>query len=186
MPAFTTTISITQIVSAALLVVAVFGILLTYTQIRNNYRMQKATFFKDLYSTMFSDDDIRQAMYAVQYGTFVYDEQFPGSPEEKRIDRMLSFADLACDLYAQGVLTHREMAFFTYEFFRIYKNPNVQAYLDHLQTRYAETGQKIEPFPAFVAYCETELRHRGQAGIRLAGKLRFNLDEIARLGRMWR
>ena len=183
---FTTDISISQIISACLLLVAVGGLMLTYRQMRNNYKMQKATFFKDLYSTMFADSEVRSALYMIEYNRFVYSEQFHGSTDENIVDRLLSFSDLVCDLYAQGVLTDHEMDFFKYEFYRIYKNPNVQRYLDFLQERYSDTGHNIEPFPAFVAYCETELRKSGQSGIRLLHNLRslrFDLKTLAALGR---
>jgi hypothetical protein len=179
----TNDVSISQIISACLLMVAVGGIMVTYRQMRNNYKMQKATFFKELYSTMFADSEVRSALYMVEYNRFVYSEQFHGSNDENIVDRLLSFADLVCDLYAQSVLTDHEMDFFKYEFYRIYKNVNVQRYLDFLKGRYTDTGHAIEPFPAFVAYCETELRRRGQSGIRLLGNLRFNLKAVAALGR---
>ena len=183
---FTTDISISQIISACLLLAAVGGILLTYRQMRSNYRMQKATFFKELYSTMFADSEVRSALYMIEYNRFVYTEQFHGSTDENIVDRLLSFSDLVCDLYAQGVLTDHEMDFFKYEFYRIYKNANVQRSLDFLKERYTDTGHNIEPFPAFVAYCETELRKRGQSGIRLLNglrNLRFDLKAVAALGR---
>jgi hypothetical protein len=176
-------VSISQIISMCLLVVAVTGIMLTYQQMRQNYKIQKANFFKELYSTMFSDQDVRGAAYLIEYERFAYNEDFHGSPQEKMIDRLLSFADLVCDLYAQQLLTAHEMDFFNYELVLIYKNPNVQQYLDYLKSRYSETGRDIEPFPAFVAYCEAQLRERGQAGIRLLGKLQFNLKAVAALGR---
>ena len=122
-------------------------------------------------------------LFRSEYNRFVYSEQFHGSNDENIVDRLLSFADLVCDLYAQGVLTDHEMDFFKYEFYRIYKNTNVQRYLDFLKGRYTDTGHASEPFPAFVAYCETELRRRGQSGMRLLGNLRFNLKAVAALGR---
>jgi hypothetical protein len=177
------TITISQIISACLLLAAVGGIMLTYRQMRSNYTMQKATFFKELYSTMFADSEVRSALYMIEYNRFVYSEQFHGSTDENIVDRLLSFADLVCDLYAQRVLSDHEMDFFKYEFYRIYKNANVQRYLDFLKERYTDTGHAIEPFPAFVAYCETELRKRGQSGIRLLGNLHFDLKAVAALGR---
>ncbi|HEV8194415.1 MAG TPA: hypothetical protein VGP82_23435, partial [Ktedonobacterales bacterium] len=164
-------ISISQIVSMCLLFVAVIGIMLTYQQMRQNHKIQKANFFKELYTTMFADGDVRAAAYMIEYDKFVYNEDFHGSPQERVVDRLLSFADLVCDLYAQKLLSAHEMDFFNYEFVQIYKNANVQHYLDYLKARYDETGRQtgrdIEPFPAYVVYCEAQLRARGQAGIRL-------------------
>lgn len=183
MPELLSGITLSQIISASLLLVAVGGIMMTYRQMRQNYKMQKAAFFKDLYQGLYADPELRSALYLIQYDKFVYDEQFQHSELEHHVDRLLTFADLVCDLFAQSVITAHEMEFFTYEFYRIYKNTNVQTYLDTLKARYTNTGHDIEPFPAFVAYCETMLRQRGQAGIRLVGNLRFNLESVAALGR---
>jgi hypothetical protein len=74
---------------------------------------------------MFSDPDIRKAYYQIEYDRFVYDDSFHGSDNEQLIDRLLSFADLVCDLYSQGLITRREMNFFKYEFIRIYQELNI-------------------------------------------------------------
>ncbi|CAG0940896.1 hypothetical protein BROC_01205 [Candidatus Brocadiaceae bacterium] len=140
-------------INAILLFVAIIGIVFTAHQIRESHKTQKATFFKDLYSTMFSDQDVRNAYYQIEYGDFTYDENFHGSSNEKLIDRLLSFVDLVCDLYAQGIITEHEMSFFKYEFTRIYQNPNVQGYLEFLKNFYADVGTGTKPFASFVAYC---------------------------------
>lgn len=103
---------------------------------------------------MFSDPDIRDAYYLVEYGEFVYDHSFHGSSNEKQIDRLLSFVDLVCDLFAQGIITEHEMSFFKYEFTRIHQNANVQGYLKFLKSFYDEVRTGTTPFPSFVSYCE--------------------------------
>src|SRR5262245_50146572 len=100
--------SISQIVSMCLLFVAVIGIMLTYQQMRQNHKIQKANFFKERYTTMFADADVRAAAYMIEYDKFVYNEDFHGSPQERIVDRLLSFADLVCDLYAQKLLSAHE------------------------------------------------------------------------------
>jgi hypothetical protein len=155
---FQSNVSVTDLINVALLVVAIIGIFLTYRQIRIGYKTQKATFFKEIYSTMFSDPDIRNAYYQIEYDEFTYDSEFHGSENEKLIDRLLSFVDLVCELYNQKVITEREMSFFHYEFIRIYKNKNVQAYLKFLKKFYKKVGSKTEPFHSFVTYCKNVLK----------------------------
>src|SRR5690349_8360586 len=103
---FQNTYSIADIINAFLLGVTSIGIIFTFLQIRAARKTQKATFFKELYSTMFSDNDIRQVYYQIEYDEFVYDKNFHGSENEKLLDRLLSFADLVCDLYAQKVISN--------------------------------------------------------------------------------
>ena len=157
---FENTFSIADLINAGLLIVAIIGICFTYQQIKESHKTQKATFFKDLYSTMFSDHDIREAFYQIEYGEFDYDVNFHGSDSEKAIDKLLSFIDLICDLYAQRIISQHEMSFFKYEFTRIYRNDNVQRYLKFLTNFYTQTGTETKPFPSYVAYCENELRQR--------------------------
>jgi hypothetical protein len=157
---FQNNVSVTDLINGILLIVAIVGIFLTYRQIRIGYKTQKAGFFKEIYSTMFSDPDIRNAYYQIEYGQFTYDSKFHGSENEKLIDRLLSFVDLVCELYNQKVITDREIGFFKYEFIRIYRNQNVQNYLKFLKTFYGNVGCDKEPFFSFVKYCKKELKER--------------------------
>ncbi|MFL6214215.1 MAG: hypothetical protein ACJ74J_10040 [Blastocatellia bacterium] len=147
-----------DIINALLLLAAVIGIFLTYHQTQQTYKTQKATFFKDLYSMMFSDSDIRRAYQQIEYDEFVYDENFHGSSNEHLVDRLLSFADLVCYLFDQKMLTEHEMNFFKYEFIRIYTNENVQNYLKFLKRFYRDNKTGTQPFSSYVLYCKTILR----------------------------
>ncbi len=109
---------------------------------------------------MYSDPDVREAFYQVEYGEFVYDQSFHGSQTERKIDRLMSFVDLVCDLYAQGIITEHEMRFFKYEFTRIHQNRNVQGYLEFLKDFYERVGTDTMPFPSFVSYCEKVARRQ--------------------------
>jgi hypothetical protein len=151
------TISIADIINAFLLLAAVAGIFLTYRQIQQTYKTQKAAFFKDLYSMMFSDLDIRKAYYQIEYDNFAYDSSFHGSKNEQRIDRLLSFADLVCYLYDQKMLTEHEMDFFKYEFIRIYRDKGIQDYLKFIKGFYRENETGTDPFPSYVSYCKSAL-----------------------------
>jgi len=150
---FGNTISIADIINAILLMVAVLGICFTYREAKQTRKTQKATFFKDLYSTMYSDPDIRKAYYQIEYGEFTYSDSFHGSKMEPLIDRLLSFADLVCYLYDQKMLTENEMVFFKYEFIRIYVDTNVKNYLQFLEDFYQKNKTGTKPFPSYVSYC---------------------------------
>lgn len=140
-----------------MLVAAIIGIALTYRQIAESHKTQKASFFKDLYSTLYGDPDIRKIYYDIEYNKFIYDRAFCHSENERLMDHLLSFADLVCDLYAQGIITDHEMGFLKYEFSRIYKNENVRGYLDFLENFYPKTGADVQPFRSFRSYCERDL-----------------------------
>ena len=139
-------------INAALLVVAIVAILLTWWQARAGAKTQRASFLRDLYGTINSDEGIREAFYSIEYGNFIYDADFHGSEQERNVDRLLSFVDLICELHRRGVLTRREMQFFEYRFRRVAADQHVQAYLAFLKTFYAVNDTHTEPFPSFMIY----------------------------------
>jgi hypothetical protein len=139
-------------INAALLVVAVVGILLTWWQARAGAKTQRAAFLRDLYGTINSDEGIREAFYSIEYGKFTYDADFHGSKEECNVDRLLSFVDLICELHRRRVLTRREMLFFEYRFRRVAADPHVQEYLTFLKGFYAMNDTRTEPFASFMSY----------------------------------
>lgn len=157
MTCVTMTASIGDIINAGLLVLAAVALIFTYLQVRANTRTNRAIFFKELYLTMFSDSDMRDAFYKIEYDQFVYSEKFHKSPEEKAIDRLLSFVDLICNLYYQGLLTSNEMKSFSYELKRIYENSNVSGYLAFLKAFYSQVNTGTQPFAYFLRYCRDEL-----------------------------
>lgn len=154
---FQTSYSIADVISLLLLVAAVVGIFLSLKETRETAKTEKAVFFKDLYTTMFADPNIRDAYYQIEYEEFKYDADFHGSNNERLIDRLLSFVDLVCDLHAQGILTEHEMSFFKYQLLQIYKNRNVRVYLSFLEDFYAKSGANTKPFASFTRYCEKVL-----------------------------
>lgn len=118
------------------------------------YRTEKARFFKDLYLEMFKAPDIRKAYYQIEYGQFVYDEDFRGSEQEKMTDRLLAFANLVCDFYNRKVIDSKDMTFFDFEFKRVYQDSDVQAYLGFLDEVYRRSLTETPPFLSFRNYCK--------------------------------
>ena len=155
---------IADYINVGLLLTAVIAIAMTYFQVRSSARTERASFLKDLYSTLTSDPDISRAYYLVEYGQFTYGPDFHGSELEPRIDRLLSFADLVCELHDQGIVTAREMEFFRYRFVRLASDPNIRAYLDFLTDSYKTVGVRKEPFHSFTAYGRKILNEISSSG----------------------
>jgi hypothetical protein len=154
---FNLTINISDIISIVLLIIACVGIYLTVRQLRQNYVVQKATFFKDLHLFAISDASWRKGFYLVIYNKFVFDENFMGSETEKNIDSLLSYFDLVGGLYATGMLTKQEMPIFENAFRQVYANDNIRIYLDYLENKYKGLGSNFAPFKYFALYCQKEL-----------------------------
>src|SRR5262245_1523345 len=120
-------------INAALLLAALIAIGVTYWQVRAGAATQRAAFLKDLYSTFASDADMCDAYYQIEYGQFSYGPDFHRSPLERKVDRLLAFADLVCELHAQNVISEREMEFFRYRFLRLVRDSGIQQYLEFLR-----------------------------------------------------
>jgi hypothetical protein len=144
-----------NVVNALLLIGGLVGVYLTYASIKMNEKISKATFFKDLYTTMYGNSDVTEAFYQIENETLTYDETFSRSANRRSLDRLLGFVNLVCDLHKQGILTQHEMNFFSYRMIRIFRNKNVQGYLGYLKTAYGHTELGTNPFPSFIAYCES-------------------------------
>jgi hypothetical protein len=157
MMAFSSTVSLSDIINTSLLLTAVIGIFLTLRQAHQSRKTQNAAFFKDLYSTMFSDPDIREAYYQIEYRRFAYDETFHGSALEPKVDRLLKFADLVCRLYQNKMIGKFEMKAFEYQFLRVYENDQIQKYLKFIKDYSQKVERVEEPFRNYKNWCGKEV-----------------------------
>lgn len=154
---WTKSLTIADLIQIGLLIAAIFTICLTFFQIKKGNKTQKATFFKELYLTLFSNSDMRNAYYNLEYGEFIYNDDFHGSEEEKSLDQLLSFIDLICELYYQNVITEQEMKFFKYEITRIFSNENLNKYLTFLESFYKHNTD-TKPFQSFIKYSKQNIK----------------------------
>jgi hypothetical protein len=89
-----------DIINTGLLVITALGVIAAVVQIRNGTKAQRATYLKDLYLQFRTDPDIAESFYLIEYDKFKYDSTFHGSKIEPKIDRLLTFIDLVCELYS--------------------------------------------------------------------------------------
>ncbi len=134
---------------------AIVGIFLTWRQLSLSHDIQKATYFKELYLMFFADRDTIDTFYIID-GNKLDWNHFWDTPEEKQVDRLLSYIALVCGLHFTGMLSRKEMDFFKYEFLVVYKNECIQKYFEHLQ-KASSVGVGIFPYTSFIRYCRAEL-----------------------------
>ena len=103
---------------------------------------------------MYGDPAIKEGFYLIEYNKFIYDDGFHESKDEQCIDRLLTFLDLICDLYFQGVISKHEISFFEYELTKIYRNPYILKYLKEVAEGRLELGFQNKPAFSFIRYCE--------------------------------
>ena len=176
-------VSLGDIFNGFLLLIALVAAVFAGWQLHDTAKTAKATFVKDLYSRMFEDSDIRDAFYLVEYGTFAWSRAQRGSAEERKMDHLLAFANLVCDLRERGTISSGDMGLFDYEFVRVYRDENVKDYMSALQAWY---GQGAEPFASFNRYCRTRERDNRRPPVPAGEKWAHNSFglNLARLKRM--
>lgn len=148
---------IASIVNLSLLIIAIVGIFLTLHQIRQNYHIQKTTFFKEIYLAFLSEKTIWDAFYYIEKNQFLFEKNFLGTSAERDIDALLCFFDMISKLYLGKMLTAQELHHFDYEFTTIYTNKEIRKYLDYIRDLYDERRIKNLPFVSFISYCKNDL-----------------------------
>ncbi len=150
--------SLADKINTALLLVTALSVVAAFWQIRTAAKAQRATFLKDLYMQLRTDEAVAEAFYLIEYSEFTYGPTFHGSPLEKKVDRLLTLIDLVCEMRSQSVISEREMEFFRYQFIRVATDPAIREYLSFLDSFYKRVGMDRRAFPAFQAFSKEQLR----------------------------
>jgi hypothetical protein len=80
---FSNEINVGHIISIFAFIIASLGLFLNLYQLHKNQKTQRAIFLKDLYSMIYSDDNVREISYSIEYKKFKYDDHFHGLKNEK-------------------------------------------------------------------------------------------------------
>jgi len=146
------------------IIVGLGAIMVAYRQLKASADAQKSIFFKDLYSTMFENEQIKTAFYMLERNKFTYNvtgtDKFHGSEIEKQIDFLLGFFVTVCELHKNKMLSSKEMTVFDYRLKRVYDNKELQKYLKDLDLFYDTNNIDMRAFQAFRNYCETKFNTR--------------------------
>lgn len=123
-------ISVGDIVSAVSILV---GVLLAWWQLRKANQQNRAQFIIGLLASHVANNDTLNMLYKLEYKKFMFDEKsFPGSDEEKALDKLLySFTQISA-LYKMGTITRQDLALIEYDFLRVYSDEEVQKYFKFL------------------------------------------------------
>jgi len=147
------------------LIITFFGVIATFAavcvailQIKENAKIQRAIFLKDLYMQFHTDTEVSEAFYLIEYGNFKYEQdKFHGSKQEKSIDRLLTLIDIICEMYDQDFFSDREFKYFKYQIKRVMDNYEIQNYLSFLSDFCQGDIPKI--FPSFERYRQKQSKH---------------------------
>lgn len=122
-----------DIISIIALILSVVGGIFSLFQWRNNNRLKRAEFIRELTEKVRTDDDIKEVMHIIDYNDKVwYNDDFHNSDFEYKIDKTLAFFSYVCYLYEFKIISEKEMLPLHYDITRILKNGQVKKYLHFL------------------------------------------------------
>ena len=140
-----------DLIQAVALLVAAGGLILTAIETRRSARQRRVQQIVELQHQFYSDADLMDAYYLIEYGEFEYDGNFHGSKLEKSMDRLLVHFESIASLYEAKVVSARELDIVAYNYLVIYQNRGIQQYFDWLDSWYKTRGIKEQPFGTFRA-----------------------------------
>ena len=147
MPSFSdpAILGLAQILATALAGVGLFTSALTLHLATRQARLQRLI---ELQDKIYSDTELRDLYYQVEYGTYRYDTTQHHSAQEKVVDRLLILLDSVARLYEAKMLSRRDLGILDTTFTRVFQNDQIQKYLAFLEPYWTATGNQDPPLGA--------------------------------------
>ena len=146
---FASEISVNDIATIFLLLVAIATFLMNYFESRKKNHTERMLFVKDLLEPFRTEPDISSAFYKIEYHQFHYNfDTFHDSALEKEIDKLLSHCNLVCSFYKNRIITEKEFNQFRYYMVRIAGNSGIKDYFEFLDgwSKRAEVKSNFDEF----------------------------------------
>lgn len=153
------TIQMGDILAAVVLILTVIGLIFTAVQLAQAKRINRASLAKELYLRLYDDEDMREIFYAIEWSNYTENNLFKigKTKDEAKLDKILSFYDMICNLYYRRVFLQKDMELFEYEMQRVFSHPSTQGYL-----RFLECWQKHHglgrSYMYLKKYCEKQAK----------------------------
>jgi len=164
-------ITIGDIVSSLALPVAAAGLFFTWYQIRRDSMRNRSEFAANLVYRFMEDPDTAETFYRLEHEKLKYSENFQGSPDEVKLDKLLYHFEKIASLYEMSAITIEDVMLLDYEFIQFHQNAAVQQYLAGLDD-WCKSVAGRRAFPRFRRVAEQieRLRNRdkSQTSIRQA------------------
>ena len=128
--------------------IAAGALFLNWWQLRKNGLQRRAEQIIDLFAKYQEDPDTVEMFRRVDHDEEIFKDGFHGSPDESKLDKLLSAFERIATLHEMGVVTLTDLQFMAYEFIRINDNHSVQAYFAWLDDWYRRRGIAGENFGA--------------------------------------
>lgn len=139
-----------SVIPAASATFAALALLLNYYQSRRTNAQARAALVAGCLKGFTDDDDIQNAFYAIEYGTFTYGPSFHKSRQEREIDKLLRhFANLALS-WKGGLLSTEDVRPIRYYVVRVVQDAEIRKYLQLIASWSKTAGLGQHPYSVLV------------------------------------
>ncbi len=134
--------------------VAAGALFLNWWQLRKNTLQRRSEHITGLFAKYHEDPDTVEMFRRVDHGEEIFNNNFHGSPDETKLDKLLFIFERIATLYEMGVIVPADLMFLTYEFIRISDNQSIRDYFAWLDDWYKDRGIPGENFGALRRVAE--------------------------------
>ncbi len=128
---------------------AVVGLFLNAWQQRKANNQRRMEHVSDLLWKIYDDKELNNIYYKIEYHEFEYNDDFHGSDDEKKLDKLISIFDILAKQYYLGLITIDDIDLVSYEYLVVYQNIEVNKYFQFLDDWFERRGIKNPPFGKF-------------------------------------
>ena len=115
-------------------------------QLRRKNRLTSVNFAAQALKEFAADKDMQDVFYDIEYERFEYPKEgfHDGSPEERRIDRLLRHFAAVALAWKEGLVKSGDLVLIRYYVVRTMRDRKVMRYVDFVCERWAKKAQKVE------------------------------------------
>ncbi len=126
---------------------ASIGLFLNAWQQWKVYRQKRIEYVSDVLWKIYDDEELSEIYYKIEYSEFIYNSNdFHGSENEKKLDKLLSTFDILAKQYYLKLITIQDIDLISYEYLVIFQNKEINKYFDFLDSWFDKRGIKNPPF----------------------------------------
>jgi hypothetical protein len=141
--------SFTDLLKILAILFAAVGLYLNFWQLRKSNSQRRAEMISDVLWKIYDDKELSEIYYQIEYHEFKYDDNFHGSDNERKLDKLITIFDILAKQYYLKLVTIKDLDFVSYECLVIYQNKEVNKYFVFLEDWFKRRGMKNPPFIKF-------------------------------------
>ena len=148
--------SLSVIISMIVACVGIATFILSIVQSMGNTHVKRAQFFKEIIDRIRFDQDLVDAMNILDYDEDWYNDDFPKSDIETKMDKLFSYLSYVCYLHNVKVISNKEFELIEYKIMRACQNKNTQYYFKFVN-RFAKLHNVKHTFNDMIEYMKVNV-----------------------------